>query len=234
MVIGPKLAFFMKLCSSSEARNTFLSQQAGLPSDLFSILELKGFPLGSVMNCPEFDLQTVLLDFEYVRDETKKRTKTIRVSKEQQLQFLEEVLDDLNPQERRIFILSGVTDFEKTRFLIFWLSLVRIASNLKKSKSKNTDYPLWWYVKGGFDDRLRDDAEFKVTSGTPPVLILDGLTEKSSNPRIEKFVDLINMFSTSDIFILAAGNNPLTVAGKTLNTSCHGCLYLDEGLIVSL
>lgn len=232
-----KLDYLRNLCSDVAYRDKILNSKADLYKEIFVILELRGFPVTNILNCPEFNLDESLLDFKYKREDSKRSQGEIRVSKESQFNFLETILDTLlvdstEDSTRSVYIFTGITDFQKVRFIAFWLILIALTKQYQNKGS--IKHPLWWHVKGGFDDKLRDDEDFKSQKSAIPILVLDNLIAKSSNSKIEKYVDLLEIFPHSNVFILGAGMNPLELVSSYLNVACQACIHADEGLITNL
>ena len=75
--------------------------------------------------------------------------------------------------------------------------------------------PYWHYIVGGFHDKLRDDEYTKNKIGRPGLLILDGLTVDSSEPKIEKAFDIIK--NTDCPKIIVCGGNPVELAMNRLH-----------------
>jgi hypothetical protein len=238
-----KLTHFMNWCKDLDARDKLFSDSKS--QKLIDSLAVNDFPIRHLTSCPAFDVRTSLLEYKYEYVKRGKRdNRLLTVSSEKQLQFLEQVLEKVvKPSSEKLYndlyVIAGVTDFQKARFLAGLIAFFSVAANAKKGQ-KDFQYrnPLWHTVKGGFDDILRDSEDYRLTKGNCELLILDGLTLNSSKLKLEKFNDILNLYSATqkpiDIIVLAAGLDPLAVASQVLNTTFEAGLFLDEGLIVSM
>lgn len=230
-----KLEMLSRLCLDIDTRNKLFSKENS--QKLLQKLQLRDFPIQTILACPSFNLKESLLAYEYQYSKvTGRRDKrSIKVGAADQLDFLGRLLDLRDTNLNTLTIITGVTDFQKSRFISFLIVFFKLLGKVDEI----TNYkPLWHYVKGGFDDSLRDSDEYRSQKGNLNFLVLDGLSQNSSKLKLEKFNDITALYQntnvSTDIIIIAAGFDPLRVAAEGLNTSFQAGLYLDEGLIVNL
>lgn len=229
-----KLELFKRLCADINYRTTLFEKP--MSQILLQKMELRDFPLKSVLACPAFDLTKALLPYEYIYSKVNGRRdrRVLKVSRENQEQLLARLLNTKEINEGTLTIISGITDFQKARFLSFLLVFVKLLSKAKEYKQLK---PYWYYIKGGFDDPLRDVEELRSQRGSLSYLVLDGLALSSSKLKMEKFNDLLSLYQNSrdgtEVIIVGAGFDPLKIAAECLNTTFQAGFYLDEGLIVS-
>lgn len=232
-----KLEVFTQVCSNLELRNQLFLGNSSI--EILEVLALREFAIKQLLQCPTFDLLESLLPYEFNYAKISKRDRRVlKVTKEQQLEFITSMLNAKEVNFNSLYLFTGVTDFEKIRFIAFLLAFWR----LRQAKYKHTDFneskPYYYLIKGGFEDALRDIKGFKEQLGKTNLLILDGLNLQSSKLKIEKVIDIINIFSTTnyqvDIIVLAAGLDPLALSASYLNTTFQAGLYLDEGLITKI
>ena len=235
IVVDKRLEAISRLCSDIDYRNNLFSRDDS--QILLQKLELRDFPIKTLLVCPPFNLPSSLLAYEYTYSKINGRRdrRSIKITTKDQESFISRLLNSKDIQGNTLSIITGVTDFQKARFVSFILVFCKLLSRAKEV----TQYkPLWYYVKGGFEDALRDSEDKRLQRGNINHLILDGLALSSSKLKMEKFNDLLSLYQNSrmstDITIIGAGFDPLKVAAECLNTSFQAGLYLDEGLVVSL
>lgn len=234
-----KLTAFNNLCKDIGYREEVFKTSSS--KECLELLSIREFPIKQMMNCAPFDLTQCLLPYEYTYSKISKRDKRVlKVSCEMQLDFIKKILDINTYNYNSIYLFNGISDFEKIRCL----SLLYAFWTLKVNKYRHNDTaynlgkPFYYLIKGGFDDSMRDLKGFKEQIGNTNLLILDGLSLQSSKLKIEKVIDIINMYSTSvfpiNIIILSAGVDPLITASQYLNSTFQIGLLLDEGLITNI
>lgn len=232
--IDKKLELFKRLCSDVEYRAKLFEEESS--QILLQKLELRDFPLKTLLSCPPFDLTKSLLPYEYcyAKVNGKRDKRFLKITTPNQEGLLARLLSTKETGEGILTIISGISDFQKARFLGFLLVFVKLRS---KSKETTAFKPYWYYVKGGFDDQLRDMEELRSQKGSLNYLVLDGLALSSSKLKMEKFNDLLSIYQNSrvgtDVIVIGAGFDPLKIAAECLNTTFQAGFYLDEGLIVS-
>lgn len=230
-----KFNLIARLCSDSDYRTSLFAREDS--QILLQKMELRDFPIKNLLSCPSFDLPKALLGYEYQYAKVmgKRDKRSISISGENQRIFISKLLSSQDNLGSTLTIVSGITDFQKARFLSFLLVFCKL---LSKSKEVSQQKPLWHYVKGGFDDIIRDVEEVRSQKGSINHLVLDGLSLNSSKLKMEKFNDLLALYQNSrantNIIIIGAGFDPLKIAAECLNTTFHAGIYLDEGLVVSL
>lgn len=233
--LDKKLELFKRLCLDVDYRDKLFTREDS--QLLLKKLELRDFPIKNLLACPPFDLPKSLLTYEYsyakVNGRRDKRAMKITIDTQEQL--LSKLLNTKETSQGLITIVSGITDFQKARFVSFLLVFCKL---LAKAKEPTQLRPYWYYVKGGFEDALRDAEELRSLKGDLEYLVLDGLALNSSKLKMEKFNDLLSIYQNSrigtDVVIIGAGFDPLKIAAECLNTTFQVGLYLDEGLVVSL
>jgi hypothetical protein len=82
----------------------------------------------------------------------------------------------------------------------------------KKSHRPGKALPLWHRVMGGLGDSLRDK---KVQEENPSMLIISNVNEASSNYKLEKVRDLLELFDCPKILVLGS-SDPVTFFGTKL------------------
>lgn len=234
MATGNKLEILKKLCVDTEYRSSLFSRPDS--QILIQKLQLRDFPVSYLLECPPFELEKSLLSYSYKYSVVKGRRdrRTLNVDPETQLIALDNLLEG-RQEGNSVTIISGITDFQKARFITFLLLFCKLLSRVHTISYLK---PLWYYVKGGFDDKLRESEDYRSQKGSLDYLVLDGLATSSSKLKLEKFNDIVASYKNSagntDIIIIAAGFDPLQVAAEQLNISFQSGLYFDEGLIVNV
>lgn len=237
-----KLLMFCKLCEDVNYREEVFNSKTS--HNILELLDLRDFPIKQLISCAAFKLQDSLLPYEFEYTKIKKRDKRIiKVTVEHQLEAISSLLNknEVNTPYNRLFFLTGITDFEKCKFVSFLLAFWYLKS-AKHNNNNNKQYdlgrPFYYNIVGGFNEPFRDDKNFKEQVGKINLLILNGLSPQSSKLKIEKVIDIINNFTNTkhqvDIIILGAGVDPLVLGAHYLNSTFQLGLYFNEGLITNI
>lgn len=99
---------------------------------------------------------------------------------------------------------------------------------IKQTRGRQT--PLWHMVTGAWADRLRDA---RVTD-EPSMLILSNITSMSTNSKLEKVRDLLEMYSNIPRIVVVTGEDPVTFANKRLMIPVNHVLNLSTARKVVL
>ena len=98
---------------------------------------------------------------------------------------------------------------------------------------KNKGFPYWHYVLGGFRDKIRDEIEPVWSKAKDSsLLVLDGIDESSTEPKLEKARDLIETID-SPIIVVCTGN-PLEMAHDKIHVPVNRCFYMGKTKDISI
>ena len=89
--------------------------------------------------------------------------------------------------------------------------------------------PLWHMLTGGWHDRLRDGADDQ-----PSMLILSNVTVTSTNAKLEKLRDLLEMYAHIPRVVVVTGEDPLSFANTKLFLPVNHVLHLTTAKKVIL
>ena len=231
-----KYQLFSKLCCDLDFRDEVFTR--GASQHLLDIMMLREFPVKQLLGCPTFNLEECLLPFKYTYAKVAKRDKReLAVDVNAQKTFLTNILDGTR-EHNSLYLITGIVDLEKARFLSFLLAFWYLRRSMHDTTTQTKSKPFYHIVRGGFDDSLRDSKNERDLIGDTSLLVLDSLTLQSSKLKIEKVIDLLNIYTSThkpmDIIVIAAGLDPLALAATYLNTTFQAGFYLNEGLITSI
>jgi len=84
------------------------------------------------------------------------------------------------------------------------------------------DYPLWHKVYGGFKDTIRDDG----MTDNPSMLILSNVDVHSTNAKIEKVRDILEMYPNIPRVVIVSGCDPLEFFATRLHLPVDIAFYM--------
>lgn len=185
-----------------------------------NLLKQRGV-IGSVFSYPSFSYK------QYVQPVSKqygqKAENTKQIKSATQLKYLRETIK--NPlSSSYTYIISSDFNAEKARAAALHIFLNAVRNQID-TRSPNIRMPVWHYVIGGFKDRLRDDDNYKQKVGTPALLVIDGLASNSTEPKLEKARDLVELYSSVPRIVITCGTNPLEFAHERIFLSVNRVLY---------
>lgn len=84
-------------------------------------------------------------------------------------------------------------------------------------------YPLWHRVYGGFADKLRDGQELDPCS----MLILTNVGMDSSQTKLEKLRDILEMYDSIPKIVVVNGCDPITFFASKVRMPLRHAIYVD-------
>lgn len=109
-----------------------------------------------------------------------------------------------------IGIASYPSDVRAKQLAVYLMQKAMVS--WKKYHKPGRALPLWHRVMGGLGDSLRDK---KVQDENPSLLVLSNINEASSNYKLEKVRDLLELFDCPKIVVLGSAD-PVTFFGTKL------------------
>lgn len=186
-----------------------------------SVLRSRGIPNG--INGRSFELDDHLTTVQWQKTE---RSKPRIIHRRDQNEMLETTLK--HPLKGSYLYLMG-TDSNESRMQSVALTIFREAYRQHLNDPLSFPVaPYWHPVYGGFEDKLRDDKNFREGVGHVSMLILDNVAVNSTASKVEKVRDLVRMYEEVPRIVLVSGMNPMEFASKTLHMRPHRVLYLGE------
>ena len=83
------------------------------------------------------------------------------------------------------------------------------------------DFPLWHRVYGGYKDELRDGDK-----KNPSMLIITNVSDDSTQIKVEKVRDLLEMYDRIPRIVVLGGSNPMTFFANRLHYPLKYAMYL--------
>jgi hypothetical protein len=142
-----------------------------------------------------------------------KNEKSRAVMPSMQLMHLRKTLK--NPTHGSYWMAIG-SDIQDNVASACALAIMQSATLKNISEPHSGARPFYWNLYGGRWDRLRDDAQFRDNLGRIGLLVLTNLTADSTPEKIEKAVDLLQMYSNIPRVLLVSGADPLDFAVNRL------------------
>lgn len=102
-------------------------------------------------------------------------------------------------------VSSFPSDLKARQVAMFFLSAAVHAWS-KERRESNRMPPLWHRVLGGFGDPLLDRHK---DSGVPSFLVISNIAENSTNYKVEKVRDLLEVYRGVPTILVIAGSTPL-------------------------
>lgn len=90
------------------------------------------------------------------------------------------------------------------------------------SRIMRKDYPLWHKVYGGFKDPIRDEG----LQGSPSMLIVSNIDIDSTNYKVEKVRDILEMYSNIPRVVVVSGSCPMEIFAKRLHLPMDMGFYM--------
>lgn len=131
--------------------------------------------------------------------------KTIAVVR--QVRAIEKIFKHPLSSNYTVGIASYPTDVRAKQLAV--QIMVHAIEAWKKSHKPGKSLPMWHRVMGGLGDSLRDK---KVQEDNPSLLIISNVNEASSNYKLEKVRDLLEMFDCPKIVVMGS-TDPVTFFG---------------------
>lgn len=101
-------------------------------------------------------------------------------------------------------------------------SAVAIQSTSTTRKLSGKDLPLWHRVFGGYKDSLRDNFAKK----NPSMLVLTNITTESTQIKLEKVRDLLEMYDNIPRIVVLGGVSPVEFFATKLHYPIKYSIYL--------
>lgn len=157
--------------------------------------------------------------------------KTKKVLKTTQLEHFQNALVKpfVNPY---LYIIGSSPNDGKAKQVAAFLMETATKGQLSGKFPRSTrgrQSPLWHMINGSFNDRLRDGAVDE-----PSMLILSNVTVNSTNVKLEKLRDLLEMYSHIPRVVVITGEDPVTFANTKLMLPVNHVLNLATARKVSL
>lgn len=187
-----------------------------LDSRLYPKLVARGMPR-DVIRMPAFNTDQHLISFASEMEGLKTR----RVTKKQQQQALLRVLERPFSAPYLMAISSSPNDGKAKQLAAFLLqNAMRAHMSGKFRSTRGRDMPMWHFLTGSFQDKLRDGED------RPSMLILSNLTKDSTNVKFEKCRDILEKYNDIPRIIVMTPDDPLTMVNSRLYMPVNVVLHL--------
>ena len=163
--------------------------------------------------------------FVKIKNETESDIKSIPVRR--QARWLNQLLDQPLRSNPVIAISSYPTDMKAKLIAsqIMYKALAYQQNNSGRRKFSQKDFPLWHRVYGGYKDPLRDGSNSEGKKN-PSMLIITNVNDDSTQMKIEKVRDLLEMYERIPRIVVLGGVNPMTFFAKRLYYPLKYAIYL--------
>lgn len=157
--------------------------------------------------------------------------KTKKVLKNAQLEQFEHMLE--KPFSKPlVYVMSSSPNDGKAKQAAAYMMEQATKGQLSGTYGRSTrgrQSPLWHMINGSWHDRLRDGADDQ-----PSMLILSNITVNSTNVKLEKLRDLLEMYNHIPRIVVVTGIDPVTFANTKLMMPVSNVLQLATARKVTL
>lgn len=145
------------------------------------------------------------------------------ISVQRQVRWISKLLNNPLSGSPVVVISSYTTDL-KAKLLACQImnSAIAIQTQTSTRKLSGKDLPLWHRVFGGYKDSLRDD----FTKKNPSMLILTNITTESTQIKLEKVRDLLEMYDNIPRIVVLGGVSPIEFFATKLHYPIKYSIYM--------
>lgn len=136
-------------------------------------------------------------------------------SRQRQLDMFDKFL--ANPFEPITCCIVSAPDDGKAKLLAAYMMQYALARH-----NSRTSLPLWVDLTGGFDNPLI------VNRSKPSLLVLNNVGISSTQPKMEKLRDILEIYSSVPRIVVAVGCDPYQFFMKNLYLPLHSLTYLTN------
>lgn len=145
------------------------------------------------------------------------------IGTKRQMSMLQTVMDNPLRGAPIIGIGSFPTDIRAKMLAVNIMNrAIDVQTNAVRGKLLNRDYPVWHKVFGGFKDKLRDGD----TSERPSMLVLSNIDLLSTNHKLEKVRDILEMYDNIPRVVVLTGCCPMEFFATKLHLAMDYGFYL--------
>jgi len=158
--------------------------------------------------------------------------KPVRVNKDKQLLYYKRIF--VEPFKKPyIYCISGATNDSQAKLVALRLMIqaLSIHNQVRESNGdeephplnetlSGRDLPLWHTLLGGFGDKLRD------TKAKPSLLVLSNVTVNSTQTKLEKLRDILELYGEIPRIVVTTGTDPISFFRRQLFYPLHFSAYL--------
>jgi hypothetical protein len=192
----------------------------------FSYLAARGMPKDIIRTRP-FESEQHLITIDSKVEGIKNR----RVPKKLQLQILEKLV--AKPfSHPGIIVISSFPNDNKAKALAAFLMEKATGAHLydKIKLTRNKTLPLWHTLTGGYYDKMRDSQH----NEKPSMLILGNLAQNSTQQKLEKARDLLELHTDIPRILVTTSEDPLTFVNTKLFVSVSSAFYLATARTIQI
>lgn len=131
-----------------------------------------------------------------------------------------------------LYIIGSQPNDGKAKQVAAFIMELATKGQLQGKHTRSTrgrQLPLWHMMTGGWHDRLRDGADDQ-----PSLLILSNVTVTSTNAKLEKLRDLLEMYNHIPRVVVMTGEDPMSFANTKLFLPVNHVLNISTARKVSL
>jgi hypothetical protein len=143
-------------------------------------------------------------------------------SQKQQVDWFNEFLE--NPFEPKAYCVVSAPNDGQAKLLAAYMMEYAV----RKSPSA-TALPMWHDLTGGFTNTLFNERN--RPSQNVSLLVLNNVGASSTQPKLEKLRDILEVYSSIPRIVIATGCDPFVFFTKFLYLPIHSLAYLPNGLV---
>lgn len=182
-----------------------------------SILFHAGVP-NLVLLRKEIDLKNAVT---YIEATTGKNQKPVNLKRDEQIRMFKRLAKHPLKKPALFCISSNPTDTEAKYAAAFLLSkALEKYREKQKTGETNTAPPRWHVLTGAYQDFYREQKR------NVSFLVLTNVLHDSSDVKVEKLRDLVEMYSDIPKVIVTATQDPITFCTEKLRARLTGAMYL--------
>lgn len=153
-----------------------------------------------------------------------KTGKPRNIRKQEQIDAFAKVLSKPLHTPYTMCIASAGTDM-RAKYAAAFLLLRGVEVHSKLRRDTNRLSPLWHVVTGSYMDEVRDRGT--RPGKRPAMLVLTNITADSSEVKVEKLRDLLELYSDIPRIVTLTGTDPVTFFNTRLDYPLNFGLYLN-------
>lgn len=189
-----------------------------LDNQVFKQLRARKMP-GDLLQTRDFELEPHVVSIVSKVD----GLKTKNIPKQVQLSKFTTLLENPIASPYLMIISSMPNDGKAKHVGAFIMSKVINLQLHNKVATKGRQLPLWHTLTGSFQDSLRDSK----TLVNPSLLLFSNITDESTNVKIEKLRDLLEIYSHLPRIVMITGTDAMTFANTRLRLPVNHVLNLS-------
>lgn len=136
-----------------------------------------------------------------------------------QLVWFEEFMDD--PFQSKSYCLVSAPNDSQAKLLAAFMMQHAVSRG-----SRQNALPLWHDLTGGFNNPMLNDKNYKNQNAS--MLVLNNVGTTSTQPKLEKLRDILEIYTEVPKVVIATGCCPYTFFTKYLYLPIHALAYMTS------